>query len=50
MKKAFFKLLASINKVVLPNYTKKRLDLGKATKVQLAIIGWKYFVVKNALD
>ena len=46
----FFKILAKINKVVLPSYTKKGLDLSKASKLQLAIIGWRYYVTKNALD
>ncbi|WP_338733238.1 SsrA-binding protein [Mangrovimonas cancribranchiae] len=50
MKKVFFKFLARVNKLVLPNYTKKQLDLSKASKVQLALIGWKFFVTKNTLD
>jgi len=50
MKKQVFKVLAKINKVILPSYTKKKLDLAKATKLQLAIIGWKWLITKNALD
>lgn len=50
MKKAFFKLLARLNKLVLPSYSKKQLDLSKATKMQMAIIGWRYLVTTNALD
>ncbi|MDL5511329.1 SsrA-binding protein [Arenibacter sp. M-2] len=50
MKKAFFKLLAKMNKLVLPSYSKKQLDLSKATKIQMAIIGWRYLVTTNALD
>jgi len=49
MKQQFFKILAKINKAVLPSYTKKQLDLTKATKVQMAIFGWKLYVTKNAL-
>jgi len=49
MKKAFFTILAKINKLVLPSFTKKRLDLAKASKFQLAIIGWRYFVTTKAL-
>ena len=49
MKQSFFKILAQINKAVLPSYTKRRLDLAKATKVQLAIIGWRTYVTKKAL-
>ncbi|MDX1364722.1 MAG: SsrA-binding protein [Arenibacter latericius] len=50
MKKKLFKFLAKFNKMVLPSFTKKRLDLAKASKWQLAIIGWRYYVTTNALD
>ncbi|UCD61902.1 MAG: SsrA-binding protein [Flavobacteriaceae bacterium] len=50
LKKTLFKLLARINKLVLPSFTKKRLDLSKASKYQLAIIGWRYYITTNALD
>jgi len=50
MKKAFFKFLAKVNKVLLPSYSKKQLDLGKASKLQLALIGWPYYVTTRALD
>ncbi|WP_097045661.1 SsrA-binding protein [Flagellimonas pacifica] len=46
----FYKFLAKVNKLLLPSYTKKRLDLSKASKLQLAIIGWRYFVTSRALD
>jgi len=49
MKKSLFKLLAKLNKVLLPSYTKKRLDLAKASKLQLAIVGWRYYVTTNAI-
>ena len=45
-----FKILAKINKVLFPSYSKKRLDLAKASKLQLAIIGWRYYVTIRALD
>ncbi len=45
-----YKVLARINKVLLPSFSKQRLDLAKAKKWQLAIIGWKYFITKKALD
>ncbi len=50
MKKNFFKCLAKLNKAILPSYSKQQLDLAKANKLQLAIIGWRWFVTKNALD
>nr|WP_299342630.1 SsrA-binding protein [Allomuricauda sp.] len=46
----FYRLLAKINKAVLPSYTKKGLDLAKASKLQLAIIGWRYYVTRKALN
>jgi len=50
MKQQLFKLLAKINKTVLPSYTKRKLDISRATKLQLAIIGWRAFVTMKALD
>jgi hypothetical protein len=50
MKKQVFKILARLNKLILPSYSKKQLDLAKANKLQMAIIGWRWFVTKNALD
>ena len=50
MKKTFFTLLASLNKLLLPSYSKKHLDMTKASKLQLALIGWRYLVTKNAID
>jgi hypothetical protein len=45
-----FKFLAKLNKWLLPNYTKQRLDLSKASKLQKAIIAWKYYVTTRTLD
>ena len=50
MKKQIFKSLAKVNKAVLPSFTKKKLDLAKASKFQLALFGYKLWVTKNALD
>ena len=50
MKKQAFKTLAKFNKLILPSFTKKGLDISKASKMQLAIIGWKAFVTLNSLD
>ncbi|MEC3907523.1 SsrA-binding protein [Tamlana sp. 2201CG12-4] len=50
MKKQLFKILAKVNKAILPSYSKKRLDLAKASKFQMIIIGWRWFVTKHALD
>jgi hypothetical protein len=50
MRKALFKTLAKINKTILPSYSKRQLDLTQASKIQMAIIGWRWYVTKNALD
>lgn len=50
MNKRFFKFLSKLNKKVLPSYSKRRLDLAKASKFQMAVIGWKLWVTKRALD
>ncbi|MGG5486625.1 SsrA-binding protein [Gaetbulibacter sp. PBL-D1] len=49
MKKQVFKSLATVNKALLPSFTKRKLDITKASKLQLAIIAWRAYVTKNAL-
>ena len=44
-----FSFLAKLNKLLLPSYSKQRLDLAKASKMQMAIIGWRYYVTTNSL-
>lgn len=50
MKKQLFKTLAKLNKAILPSFTKRQLDISKASKLQLAIIGWRAFITINSLD
>jgi len=50
MKKLVFKTVAKINKLLLPSLTKRQLDMSKASKFQLALIGWRYYITKNSLD
>ena len=45
-----FKILAQINKLLLPSFTKQRLDLAKAKKWQLAIVRYRYYITTRALD
>ena len=45
-----YSLLAQLNKILLPSFSKQQLDLAKAKKWQMAIIGWRYFVTTRALD
>ncbi len=44
-----YAILAKLNKLLLPSFTKQGLDLAKAKKWQLAIIGWKFYILKKAL-
>jgi hypothetical protein len=44
-----FRLLAWLNKLLLPSFTKRRLDITKAKKWQMALVGWRYFVTIRAL-
>ncbi|MGJ8684093.1 MAG: SsrA-binding protein [Nonlabens sp.] len=50
MRKKLFKILARVNKAVLPSFTKRRLDLSKSSKWQMMIFGYRLWVTKNALD
>lgn len=50
MQKQVFKILAKVNQIIFPSYSKKQLDLSKASKLQLIIIGWRYYVTKNAIN
>ena len=45
-----YKILAQINKILLPSFSKQSLDLAKAKKWQMAIIGYRYYVTTRALD
>ncbi|MDG1761137.1 MAG: SsrA-binding protein [Flavobacteriaceae bacterium] len=42
--------MASVNRMVLPSLSRKRLDLSRATKWQLGLIAWRFYITKNALD
>ncbi|AXT56329.1 SsrA-binding protein [Aquimarina sp. MMG015] len=49
MKKQLFIFLAKLNKLLLPSFTKRQLDLSKASKLQMLIFGWRLYVTKRAL-
>lgn len=48
MKKLFFKTLASLNKILLPRYSKR--NLYKLSKFDQAVVAYRYWVTLNALD
>lgn len=47
MKRVLFKILASINRAILPRMSRK--DLTRLTKFQKAIVAYRYWVTINAL-
>jgi hypothetical protein len=47
MKKTIFKTLAAFNKLILPSYGKR--DLSKLSKLDKAIVAFRYWVTTNAL-
>ena len=48
MKKATFKILARINKFLLPRYSKR--DINRLSKFDKALVAYRYWVTTNALD
>ncbi|MFC2127854.1 SsrA-binding protein [Bacteroidota bacterium] len=50
MKKQLFMTIAKFNKLIFPSFGKKQLDMSKAKKWQMAIIGWRAYITKNAIN
>ncbi len=48
MKKTIFKILAHINKAILPKYYQR--DLKNLKKWEMAIVAYKYWVTINSID
>jgi hypothetical protein len=48
MKKSFFKLLARVNKVILPRYSQR--DITRLSKLDKALVAYRYWVTLNSLD
>ena len=46
-RKLFFKILAKVNKLVIPSLYKK--DIGKLKSYEKVILGYRYWVTKNSL-
>jgi len=45
-----YKVIAKLNKLFLPSFCKKEFDLANASKLQLAIIAWRAFITKKAIN
>jgi hypothetical protein len=48
LKKSIFKTLAKINKVIVPRYSQR--DITKLSKLDKALVAYRYWVTINALD
>ena len=48
LKKSIFKVLARINKVIVPRYSKR--DITKLSKLDKALVAYRYWVTTNSLD
>jgi len=48
MKKSLFRVLARMNKWILPRYSKR--DLARLSKLDQALIAFRYWVTKNSLE
>jgi hypothetical protein len=48
VKKKLFKILARINKRILPRYSAR--DLNKLSKLDKALVAYRYWVTIHALD
>lgn len=46
--KAFFKVLAKVNRLILPRYSKR--DINHLSKLDKAVVAWRYWVTVHALD
>jgi hypothetical protein len=48
MKKKLFKMLAKVNKAILPRYSQR--DINNLSKIDKALVAYRYWVTTNALD
>jgi len=48
MRKSFFKFLANLNRLILPRYSKR--DINKLSKIDKALVAYRYWVTLHALD
>jgi hypothetical protein len=48
MKKTLFRILARINKLILPRYSKR--DINRLSKIDKALVAYRYWVTLHALE
>jgi hypothetical protein len=47
-KKQLFKILASVNKVIMPRFSRK--DITRLSKIEKGLVAYRYWVTINSLD
>jgi hypothetical protein len=47
-KKDLFKMLARVNKVIMPRFSQK--DITRLTKIEKVMVAYRYWVTVNSLD
>jgi len=48
LRKTIFRILAKINKLILPKYSRR--DLSRLSKIDKALIAYRYWVTIHALE
>ena len=48
MKKTFYQILASVNKIILPRYSKR--DFTRLSKIGKVIVAYRYWVTIHAIE
>jgi hypothetical protein len=48
MKRSLFKILARLNKIILPSFGKR--DLSRLSKLEKALVAYRYWVTTNSLE
>lgn len=46
--KTFYKILAKVNKLIIPRYSQR--DINKLSKLDKALVAYRYWVTIHALD
>jgi hypothetical protein len=48
LKKSLFRILARLNKIILPRYSRR--DITRLSKLDKALVAYRYWVTINSLD
>ena len=44
-----YKILAKLNKLILPSFTKNQVDIARLSSFQKGLLAWRYFVTVRAI-